>query len=826
MTVESLGIAIGAVILIALAAIAIGALRHKPPRPHAGRHEEPKRHDYDCTELLEIRILEGVEASGRYAHAFENHVIGELADFDDLDKRDEKIARRDFLRRQSAFLARYVEEYAGRAHAPSATVTWSVEAAQAFFHDIASLGDLAPGGIPLLYPSLLSLHEKLDLENFPVLVQYLADLEPESHLAEGNDPQMQSIYAGFAQLATVARDCHDAGSLSDDRKDRQRATNDVRRAIENVRESACGGARAPDQQADMSSPESTYFCELTKRALKIVRDEQSRVADKPTFEVALWEVGDKIQVEGELLPLQFEVRNTTHKTVPLKREIRICPVSKSPELVYGGEWKTADLTRGGTDILDFTFQAYYLDRTDFDPRPELEFRISCPFREGRLESTIHLRLPEIEPVFHITNPFEEGKAGTGLAGNSPLFVGRSELLREISSNLLNFQAKPIFYLIHGLPRSGKTSVLNRFADNPTWHKDKYVVVRASAQVSQNIPTYFAELYEQVREALISLDIHIRNPDRKTLQEARAPAWEAVVDLVRLNEKALAERKKRILLVVDEYQTLATWDDRIPGHDQIDARFQFPEFIKVLRDQYDRSVVVMMAGYQTLREVAEYNYYWIEQLGGRLLSKPVTNLTEKETANLIRRNFKRHNIDVPDPSMARIGRYTGRHPYLLVTVGYNLFERFVDREKNVVPGGQRVTDADIDEAVREVALEELKFLWSDRWIRGGNEEETTLLLAAIADITYARASEAGDLSVAPPVSIDAVREHLFNRHDIDHHEYSYNDSPPRLTNAGVVSACDRPNEYKLMYPMFAVLAHRYDFLRLAIKRAKESSPGAS
>src|SRR5690606_3385229 len=99
-------------------------------------------------------------------------------------------------------------------------------------------------------------------------------------------------------------------------------------------------------------------------------------------------------------------------------------------------------------------------------------------------------------------------------------------------------------------------------------------------------------------------------------------------------------------------------------------YQFPEFIKALFDQYREVVSVILAGYQTLTEVGMYNHHFIQQLGGRIKQKVITNFNKEEADELVTDKFNRYGLQIDNGLLAHMRNYTYCHPYLHMLLCYH------------------------------------------------------------------------------------------------------------------------------------------------------------
>ena len=93
-----------------------------------------------------------------------------------------------------------------------------------------------------------------------------------------------------------------------------------------------------------------------------------------------------------------------------------------------------------------------------------------------------------------------------------------------------------------------------------------------------------------------------------------------VEFLQQNKTIFIEKNIRILIIIDEYQSI------IDEYHHKGAECQFPEFLKILREQYSEIITVVLAGRPKLDELTIFNRAWVEQLGGLVFQIEVNSLT--------------------------------------------------------------------------------------------------------------------------------------------------------------------------------------------------------
>ena len=788
---------ISAIIIFIIIAICLSGKKNKKIEGDMGVNKYNKASKgalkFSLGKLLEIRYLKGVEESLSYSCEFEKDTVSKIAQFEViLHQSDEYNELKSILN----FIEKYQKEYCSSRVADKAML-------ESFIKEMKDIQQKEDIKIPPTYQLLLALSHNLAQKNLLLLIQILSNQEGKFKYDTIKDYNMKELTSCLDELTRKAKEY--INNLTGDQRKKQEAVEYIKRAFEKAH-NTCGKD---------GTLEIIFLKNILTDMIETARKTATEIADKPSFDIELEDVkDDKILLESEHLRLLFNVKNKNHEFIQVEK-INIQPISKSMEIEYNGSSKDVCLVNGEKTI-DFTFRTYILEEKNFEKRPTIEFKIRYWLMEEEFDQTRNFQLPEIVPRKRITNPFDTGRVGTGLPGDSPLFTGRQSLLSEICINLLNFDSPSNFYLIYGIPRTGKSSILNQLSGNPNWLKRKYVPIDVSAQESQNIQLFFKNLYLIVADKIKEMGVGVEKPEEKFFKDVKAPSWQLLIELLRLNEEFIIDKKKRLLFIIDEYQKIAMWD--IPsGRENISQSlfFQIPEFIKILRDSYGDIASLILAGQESLERVARHNTNWITQLGGRIVEKKISNFFPEEADSLLRKNFEERNIEISQDCLDRIRLYTSGHPFLHVLMGYYIFNLLIDGDKIRI--NRKVQIDDIDNAALKIQSSEIKFIWADPWIL--NNPESRILVMAFAELSYLNVNSMPNM---PSLTIQNIKDHLFRTHRTPYEQFNYDFAVTNLITYGIIERVNQEegDGYRLLYPIFAIIAHNNNLLSSVLSEIRQ------
>ncbi len=795
LSITNLLIALGAVVLGIVLYVAIVKLRVrtlKTTDTDDSRKSSKGRPNsqFSISELLEIRLSKGLADSEPYANQFAGKLVADIANRGEFFSREE-------LGTMEAKL-RFLEEY--RLTFSQQEFQKDHEVANEFIERALSFASEQESGVASVYRFLKGLSERLVEPDFLVLVKFVADHPSKLNNLSFEDDSGKLLNGVLKKLHECAKKNYAA--ILGDKKARLEAIEMFSRTLkDSIEDFTDLRLRSQGEHAESSLLEITYLDDLLNKILEIVKSTEIEWADKPVFNVELMEQGNAIEINSELVALTFRVINKKHESIQLERDVHVCPRVKSNDLKYLADSKKLDL-RKGSNLVEFVFHSFYMNKTDFDKNPEVVFNIHYFLKDSEHDVNVSYTLPDISPTFRVENPFKEGKAGKGLPGSSGLFVGRRELLSKIASNLLDMQTAPIYFLIVGLPRIGKSSVLNQLAQNPIWLKEKYLPLFVDSQITQEPVEFFASLFTYLESKIRELGIHVRTPVISDKSSKRT--FVPILELLRLNEKGIRGSGKRLLMLFDEYQQLTEWDEfsSSPNLPLIarDVAYQIPAFIKALRDQYDGIVAVTLSGYKTFDEV---DPHWVQQLGGRVTQESIGRLSESDVRELVGRTFGRYSIEMPEASLKHLMFLCNRHPFLLIVLSYWIFELLIE-DGNSTPG-HVISIEEINASVHKVILEDLRFIWFDPWII--DDTKAKILLACMAALSHRVTVQEKIITQMPFVSTRDVRDYLFHNYDVPYTQFeTFDDSFNTLRAHEIVEKQENGDGYRLRYPVFAIVAH--------------------
>jgi hypothetical protein len=757
------------------------------------------------SEIVAVRLSEGVEKSISIAATIDAELVREIAAAADASPGDgtEELKQvqegRDFIRKYKAF------------HDDPARLSDREK------HDFLILlrEAVASPGSPLgrMYDFLLTFdmaisHASISeiLAAFKAVGSSLDDFRSRDSRFGAAIDAVRSVSTAVAPLAA---------QLDEDRQE----------ALENLRRLLVGAYKRLDKvDGDASNGanavEYQFLLHRWSAALQFIRQEADSGKNRPLFVISMPKGEGPIELKTTSLSLNFLIEDT-QKTRGLM-EITVIPRPRSNDLSYPGEARHKIPFADHKAVVAFAFEAYIFNQVDYDARPVVTFDITYVLFGDHLRDEVDFTIPTLIPRPQIVNPFEEGQIGRPLEGSSTLFVGRKTLMTELSTQLL--APKPQYFWIHGLARTGKSSVLNQLADNPKWLKEKYTPIEIHAQASQQPYAFFYNYYLILRDTLKDLLGTIITPDEAFIQKRLAPFWRPITELLRENKARLEKSGHRILFLVDEFQELAEWDDDARPERKVDkVWFQFPEFVKVLRDQYDSVATVVMFGLYSLTDLDRKHHYWTQQLGGRVEVKQITNLDPPEADELIERQFQKNRVPIAANILERIRTYTGCHAFLHVLMGYYIFQTLT--KDGVFRHDRRVSASDVDHAATLIPTDKMKFIWADPWI--ADTPAVRLFLAALAQKSFRHGQDEHDPTVVGWYSADNIRSHLRAFHGIEFSDKIMNFETVigDFYAQSIIIRNSANGLFSLRYPLFALAGERDHLLERFLEEYKEKAGAA-
>ena len=575
-----------------------------------------------------------------------------------------------------------------------------------------------------------------------------------------------------------------------------------------------------DIQRDINKQEPPFIFEFVifKQILddlsNKVEEFEIKNTESPTFEIKLIDEGP-IEISEKKKKLNFSISNKKHNKIPLDH-IDLLIQTDSNDFVYEKTGTTRIKINKGKAITTFTFHTYYFDENEYDKNPNIEFKIYYQSNKKTYNKSCNIKLPDIKPTKTIPNPFEEGVSGKELSGTSELFFGRTETLSKISKNLLNFKIDPTFYLLIGVPRCGKSSILNQLAYNPKWLKNKFISLKVSTDLLSS-EDYFRKLFSNLIEILEDdLKIHVSQKTKSKPKNSTKLKVNIVKELLSEFEGEIKKTGKKILFLIDEYQRLAFHDTLETDKDKRiheELYYQFPGFIKSISDEYREIANVIITGYEDFIKTAQFDKYWVQLLGGRFLKSKIDNFSETETKEFLKMKFENYGFTFTDKGLNLFWLYTAGNPFLSVKIGYHLFDSLI--EDNKLRDNKEIGMNDIHKAVNFIAYEDIKYLWFDEWIF--NNINARLIIAYIGDTSYDDCFKNNiNLENIPEFNAKQIKEELSKLYNINLNDNQVDSAINTLRDYGLIYSNNNTNtNIILRYPLFAELCRNKKLLESTI-----------
>jgi tetratricopeptide (TPR) repeat protein len=272
-------------------------------------------------------------------------------------------------------------------------------------------------------------------------------------------------------------------------------------------------------------------------------------------------------------------------------------------------------------------------------------------------------------------------------GNSPAFVGRADVLREVLRVLRRPQDNAI--VLYGQRRIGKTSILQHLAAVlPQEGPYRAVYFDLQDKAAWPLGRVLQDLARTIANVLGQSDPDL-GPDPET---AFRQEWLPVV----LGD--LPEGYSLVLLF-DEFDVLAA-----PQAEQAAAAF-FPYLRDLLASDPQRLQFVFVIG----RNVDDLTNIALSLFKGTP-ARRVSLLSRKDTVDLMRFSEANGTLRWSDGAVERVWQLTCGHPFLTQQLCSHVWERTYDEEPDTLP---TVTPEDVGAAVSDVleaSRNTLEWLW--------------------------------------------------------------------------------------------------------------------
>jgi hypothetical protein len=305
-----------------------------------------------------------------------------------------------------------------------------------------------------------------------------------------------------------------------------------------------------------------------------------------------------------------------------------------------------------------------------------------------------------------TNPFTFGDLALDEA-----FTDREDEVRELTSDMLNGQN----VLVYAPRRYGKSSLVLRAAQEALNAKALVgycdlmktpTKERLAAALAKTVYADIASPVEQVFERAAELFRGLRvvptmevDPIDGSLRFSFQPSRrkedidDTIERLLELLGELAAERKRRVVIVFDEFQEILSLDKRFPN---------------LLRAVFQAQPEVSHVYLGSKRHILERIFNDKNEPFWRSAKQlEIGMIAPKEFAAFIRKRFVASGKRIADGAVERVLRATGGHPYGTQELAYFVWE--------LVESRSEATVADVEEALTRVLRSEHNYfaqLWDD------------------------------------------------------------------------------------------------------------------
>jgi uncharacterized protein len=319
-----------------------------------------------------------------------------------------------------------------------------------------------------------------------------------------------------------------------------------------------------------------------------------------------------------------------------------------------------------------------------------------------------------------TNPFTFGDLALDDA-----FTDREDEVRELTSDMLNGQN----VLVYAPRRYGKSSLVLRAAQEAlkqkalvgycdlmkTPTKERFAAALAKT-IYADIASLVGQALERVAELFRGLRVRptmeldpVDGAIRFTFQPGRRreDIDDTIERLLELLGELAAERKRRVVIIFDEFQEVLALDKR------------FPNLMRaVFQAQPEVSHVYLGSKRHVLERIFDDRN---EPFWRSAKQLEIGMIATEKFASFVRERFVASGKGIADEAVARLLRATGGHPYATQELAYFVWELVTPRSE--------ATAADVEEALTRVLRSEHNHfarLWDDA------PHPQRLLMVALAD----------------------------------------------------------------------------------------------
>ncbi|RKZ82229.1 MAG: hypothetical protein DRR19_21030 [Candidatus Parabeggiatoa sp. nov. 1] len=298
------------------------------------------------------------------------------------------------------------------------------------------------------------------------------------------------------------------------------------------------------------------------------------------------------------------------------------------------------------------------------------------------------------------NPYVIGNS----VGNSDAFVGRADILREVSHVLRHSQQNAI--VLYGQRRIGKTSLLRELeAKLPREGAYTPIFFDLQDKAQQPLQQVLRELARKISEGWQKGKPNLGTDPEMTFGEVWLP------ELLKKN----LPPDKSLVLLFDEFDVLAD-----PESEQAGAAF-FPYLRDLLTIDPKRLNFVFVIG----RKVDDLAHIALSLFKG-IPSKAVSLLNREDTVKLVRLSETNKSLNWTDKAIEKVWQLTSGHPYLTQGLCSRVWDNIYDNKPDdELP---TVTLQNVETAISDtLATSDNAF----RWLWDGLPPAERLVISALA-----------------------------------------------------------------------------------------------
>ncbi|HXZ06081.1 MAG TPA: hypothetical protein VEH81_14700 [Ktedonobacteraceae bacterium] len=332
------------------------------------------------------------------------------------------------------------------------------------------------------------------------------------------------------------------------------------------------------------------------------------------------------------------------------------------------------------------------------------WRAAARYEQQKLEQGI-------EGAGQIDNPYNPGQV---LKPHDPLFVGRRDIVRQLSESLSRGDHSPTF-LLNGERRMGKSSTLKQL---PNLLGATYIPIVYDLQargISSGIDVFLGKLAEEIYKVLSMRGLLVGKLERTQLQEAMqrndAATYFLLDEWLDDIEKVLERENHTVLLLFDEFEKLE--EAGLAGYLNLNLLLDW--FRSTVQNR--SHVALLFSGVQTFSELdTNWAGYFVNAK-----TLKVSFLQPVEARHLILSptpNFPGREI-FGEEEVDEIIRVTGCHPFMLQAICSELIEH-LNMENRM-----RVEMQDIVPATDQILDNWWDTYFRDLWERSDQQQRTCL-----------------------------------------------------------------------------------------------------